>query len=275
VLLACGLALSGVVAAATPLPAQEKRALEAPSAAGVDTATREHPGATTDRGPALASGSLLSVLRSGGPMLIPIGACSVLLLMFVFERQISLRRGRVIPRHFVKRFLQQVTAGELKPEEALDLCAQNQSAIAEVFAAAIKKWDRPSVEVEQAVLDTGERVANGLRKYLRLFNGIATISPLLGLLGTVLGMISAFHAIATSDAMGRPEQLAHGISQALLTTAGGLSVAIPAFIAYLYFASKVDRLLIEIDALGHELVEQIASDAWRVKPKARPAKRAA
>ena len=138
----------------------------------------------------------------------------------------------------------------------------------------MKKWNRPSVEVEQAVLDAGERVANGLRRYLRLFNGIATISPLLGLLGTVLGMISAFNAIASSDAMGRPELLAEGISQALLTTAGGLSVAIPAFIAYMYFTSRVDRLVIEIDMLGQEVVTAIASDAWRAKPKRKPAKAA-
>jgi len=135
-----------------------------------------------------------------------------------------------------------------------------------VFAAAVKKWNRPAVEVEQAVIDAGERVANGLRRYLRLFNGIATISPLLGLLGTVLGMIQAFNAIATSsDAMGKPEVLAAGIGEALLTTAGGLSVAIPAFIAYMYFSSRVDRLIIEIDGLGQQAVSAIASDAWKGK----------
>lgn len=216
------------------------------------------------------SRNMLGILRDGGPMLFPILGCSVLLVMFVFERAIALRRGRVIPRHFVKRFLQQLDEDQLKPEEALELCQQNGSPVAEVFAAAVKKWERPSVEVEQALLDTGERVANGLRRYLRLFNGISTVSPLLGLLGTVLGMISAFNAIATADAMGRPEQLAEGISQALLTTAGGLSVAIPAFIAYLFFTSKVDRLVIEIDALGDELVTAIASDSWRGKATAKP-----
>ena len=134
--------------------------------------------------------------------------------------------------------------------------------MAEVFAAAVKKWGRPSVEVEQAIIDTGERVTNELRRYLRLFNGIATISPLLGLLGTVVGMIRAFNAIATVDAMGRPELLAAGISQALLTTAAGLCVAIPALIAYLFFVSRVDRLIIQIDALGQDVVGLIASDAW-------------
>ena len=210
--------------------------------------------------------SALAVVADAGPMLFPIVGCSVLLLMFVFERAISLRRSRVIPKHFVKLFLTELDEGQLKPEEALERCEQNESPISEVFAAAVKKWNRPAVEVEQAVLDAGERVANGLRRYLRLFNGIATISPLLGLLGTVLGMIRAFNSIASSDAMGRPELLADGISQALLTTAGGLSVAIPAFIVYIYFTSRVDRLLIDIDAIGQEVVSAIASDAWKAKP---------
>ena len=111
------------------------------------------------------------------------------------------------------------------------------------------------------MLDAGERVANGLRSYLRLFNGVATISPLLGLLGTVLGMIGAFNAIVQSGAMGRPELLAEGISQALLTTAAGLSVAIPALIAYLFFTSRVDRRVIEIDTLGEQVVELISAES--------------
>lgn len=214
---------------------------------------------------AIASNGYMGAVRAAGPMMFPILGCSVLLLMFVLERSISLRRRRVIPKHFVKLFLKELDEGQLKPMEALQLCEENRSPISEVFAAAVKKWNRPSVEVEQAVLDAGERVANGLRKYLRLFNGIATISPLLGLLGTVLGMIQAFNVIASSDAMGRPEFLAAGISQALLTTAGGLTVAIPAFIAYMYFTSRVDRLVIDIDALGQEVVGAIASDAWNAK----------
>lgn len=205
---------------------------------------------------------LVDVIIGAGPMMIPIVACSVVLLMFVLERAISLRRRRIIPKHFVKRFLTELDDGQLKPVEALQRCEENRSPISEVFAAAVKKWNRPSVEVEQAVLDAGERVANSLRKYLRLFNGIATISPLLGLLGTVLGMIRAFNAIASSDAMGRPELLAEGISQALLTTAGGLTVAIPAFIAYMYFTGRVDKLIIEIDGLGQEAVSAIAADSW-------------
>ena len=204
--------------------------------------------------------NLLQVLRDGGPLMIPIGICSVILLVFVFERAISLRRGRVIPRPFVKRFLQQLRDGQLGPESALELCDTNPSPVADVFAAAIRKWGRPAVEVEQAIIDAGERVTNELRKYLRVINGISTVSPLLGLLGTVVGMIQTFNTIAVGDAMGRPEMLAGGIGQALLTTAGGLCVAIPALIVYLYFVGRVDRLIMDIDGLGQSIVDIIAAD---------------
>ncbi len=218
---------------------------------------------------AIPTKNLLQVLKEGGPLMIPIGICSFILFVFVFERSISLRKGRVIPGPFVKRFLEQIREKQLEREQALKLCEENGSPVAEVFAAAVKKWGRPSVEVEQAIIDAGERVTNGLRRYLRLFNGITTISPLLGLLGTVLGMIRAFNAIVAAGAMGRPELLAAGISQALLTTAAGLTVAIPALIAYLYFVSRVDRLVIEIDALGQELVGLISADAWQTGQDAR------
>ena len=207
---------------------------------------------------------LLQVLQDGGPLMILIAACSFILCVFVFERAISLRRRRVIPRPFVKRFLSQLRAGQLDRDQALQLCAQNRSPVVDVFANGVKKWGRPAVEVEQAIIDAGERVTHQLRRYLRLFNGIATISPLLGLLGTVLGMIRAFNAIVQAGAMGRPELLAAGIGQALLTTAAGLSVAIPALIAYLFFGSRVDRLIIEIDALGQQIVDVISADAWEV-----------
>ena len=163
-------------------------------------------------------------------MMIPLFACSFIMLVFVFEKVISLRRGRVIPAPFVNRFLPQLREGKLDRDQAFELCQESKSPVADVFAGAVKKWGRPAVEVEQALIDAGERAAHRLRRYLRLFNGIATVSPLLGLLGTVFGMIHLFNAIATADAMGRTELLAGGISEALLTTAAGLGVAMPAML---------------------------------------------
>src|SRR5262249_19156695 len=153
----------------------------------------------------------------------------------------------------------QLREGELDQQSALAICEENSSPVAGVFAAAARKWGRPAVEVEQAILDSGERVANGLRRYLRVLNGISTVSPLLGLLGPVFGMISSVNSISTSSAMGKPELLASGIGEALITTATGLSIAVPALILYLWFLGRVDALIVQIDALGQEIVGIISA----------------
>lgn len=212
-------------------------------------------------GDAIPTASLLDMLVAGGPLLLPIVLASFLMLLVVFERTISLRRSRVIPRLFVKNLLLGLREQAISRDEALDRCEQSASHVAGVFMAALRKWGKPAVEVEQAVLDEGERTANSLRRYLRVVNGVATVCPLLGLLGTVWGMMEAFNAIAGSAAMGRPELLAAGISSALLSTAAGLFVAIPALIFYLYFVGRVDSLVMEIDARGQDLVNIISAEA--------------
>lgn len=213
--------------------------------------------------------NLWRILKTGGFLMIPITLCSVIMVAFVFERLVSLRTGRIIPKPFVTRILQQIREGQLDREQALILCEENGSPVAEIFAGGIRKWGRPAVEVEQGILDAGERATFGLRRYLRVFNTVYTISPLLGLLGTVTGMIRAFNTVAQSDALGRPELLASGISEALLTTAAGLTVAIPALLFYLYFTSRVDRLVIEMDSLGQELVHMISAEDLQNRQKPR------
>lgn len=205
--------------------------------------------------------SLFDSLVAGGPLMIPIVLASFAMMLIVFERMISLRRRRVVPRLFIERFLLQVRENALDRDHALKRCENDSSHIARVFAAAVRKWGKPAVEVEQAVLDEGERIANVLRRYLRVLNGVSTVSPLLGLLGTVWGMIQAFNVIASSPAMGRAEMLAGGISVALITTAAGLLVAIPALIFYLYFVGRVDGLVMEIDHYGQEIVNLISFEA--------------
>ena len=184
------------------------------------------------KGQLIGGKNLFEIMCQGGLLMAPIFLCSFVMLVFVFERAIALRRGRVIPAPFVKRFLHQLREGKLDRDQALDLCQESQSPVSDVFAGAVRKWGRSSVEVEQAIIDAGERVSHGLRRYPRLFNAIATLGPLLGLLGTVFGMIRLFNDISTSDAMGRTELLAGGISEAPLTTAAGLSFAIPALCVY-------------------------------------------
>jgi biopolymer transport protein ExbB len=214
--------------------------------------------------------SMFDMLIAGGPLVIPIIVASFIMLLIVFERFISLRRKRVVPRLFVERFLLQLRENALDRNEALTRCEEESSHVARVFAAAIRKWGKSAVEVEQAVLDEGERIANVLRRYLRVLNGVSTVAPLLGLLGTVWGMIQAFNVIATSPAMGRAEMLAGGISVALITTAAGLLVAIPAMVFYLYFVGRVDQLIMEIDHQGQEIVNLISHEAIEERKSARP-----
>ena len=216
---------------------------------------------------------LTDIVKSGGPLMIPIGICSFILVVFIFERFIGLRRGRIIPGPFTKRFLEQLRDGDLDRETALQLCERDKSPMANVFKAGVLKWGRSAVEIEQSVLDEGERSSNHLRKYLRLINGVATVCPLLGLLGTVLGMIHAFDSIATvsSSATDPKALIATGISQALLTTAAGLSVAIPALIAYIFFCSRVDKHVMEIDELGMKVVNLISAEAILERDPARQA----
>ncbi len=152
---------------------------------------------------------------AGGPLMWPIALCSVIVVAFSVERLVVLRRRRVIPRDFVKRFIEHLESGQLDRATALALCEQNGSPIAEVFAHGVRKWGKPSVEVEQAIIDGGERQVGQLRRHLRILNTIATVSPLLGLLGTVQGMIKSFNSIAASPAMvGKSEKLAEGIGMA-------------------------------------------------------------
>lgn len=242
--------------------AQESPAGEPPITI-VEKSDSTPPGANENEG-TIQVRDLWSIIKAGGPLMIPIALCSFILLVFVFERSMSLRRGRIIPKPFVTRFLQQIDEGELDRQTALELCEENASPVAEVFGSAVRKWGRPSVEIEQAVIDSGERITNGLRRYLRVINGVATVSPLLGLLGTVVGMIKSFNQMAVTD---QPELLAQGIGEALLTTAGGLSVAIPALIFYLFFVSRVDRLIIDIDAMGQRVVDAISAEELESKGK--------
>lgn len=219
--------------------------------------------------------NLLQIFQAGGPVMYPIALSSLLLFAFTFERMVSLRRNRNIPGPFVTRFLEQLKDGHLDRDSALKLCEENRSPIAQVFAGAVRKWGRPSVEVEQAVIDSGERAVTDLRKYLRLINAISNLAPLLGLLGTVTGMIGSFNTIATASAMGKPELLAAGIGEALITTAAGLFVAIPATIIYLYLVSRVDKLIADIDALGQKVVHIISMEALQAESQSRSKKKAA
>ncbi len=196
---------------------------------------------------------------------------SIIALWFAIERMVVLRRTRVIPPNFVEPFLDSLEQRKLDEANATDLCEKNASPIAAVFLHGVHKWGRPSVEVEQAIIDGGERQVGQLRKHLRVLNGVATVTPLIGLLGTVIGMIQAFNDIASSGAMGKADQLAAGIAIALLTTAFGLAIAIPSLIMFMYLSGKVENLVIEMDELAQRVVRQISAEA--VASRRRPSGR--
>ncbi|QEF99599.1 Biopolymer transport protein ExbB [Stieleria maiorica] len=204
--------------------------------------------------------ALIGKVMSGGWLMMPLAICSLVVLSLSFERLVALRRGRVIPRPFVQRFTECVEDGVLSYDEATELCKEFDCPVSEVFRAALRRWGRPMFEIEQAVLDAGDRVSDGLRKYLRVFHAISNVAPLIGLLGTVIGMIDAFEVISDQSSIGRPETLASGISMALMTTAGGLAVAIPAYLAYMYFSSKSDRYLGEIERLCQRVIDCISAE---------------
>ena len=202
----------------------------------------------------------VSKIAQGGWLMLPLAICSLIVFALSMERMVALRRSRVIPRPFVRRFTECVEDGQLSYEEATDICKEFDCPVSEVFRAALRRWGRPMLEIEQAVVDAGDRVADRLRRFLRVFHAISNVAPLIGLLGTVFGMIEAFDMISSQDSIGRPEALAGGISTALMTTAGGLCVAIPAYLAYMYFSSKSDRYLGEIDKLCQRVVDSISAE---------------
>jgi len=271
-LVLCAAALPSIAAAQNP------RAW-----AGAESAAREplrvaatppaaDPPADAEREGLIPTGNLLSTIRDGGILMVPLIGCSFLLAAFGFERLVSLRWNRVVPKLFVSRFIEQIQAGALSRGEALDACEENGSPAARVFAAAVRRWGRPAVEIEQAALDACEREVNHLRRYRRVFNGIATVGPLLGLLGTVFGLIRSFNDVAGAGAMGRPDLLARGFGEALITTAMGLLVAIPAMVLHWVFTSRVDRLAMRLDETCQQVIDEISLEATAEPPrrKSRP-----
>lgn len=196
--------------------------------------------------------------------LAPFVIASIVMVWFTLERLVVLRRGRVIPKTFVKQFLADIKAEKLDQQTALAACEKNGSPIAGLFVFALQKWARPSVEVEQAVLDGGERIVARLRTHVRVLNTISVIMPMVGLLGTVGGLIGAFNKMATENAMGNIEVLASQIAIALLTTAFGLGIAIPALTIYIYLCGRVESLVMQMDELGQQVAFMVSMEGQQL-----------
>ena len=196
-------------------------------------------------------------LIKGGSIMIPIGICSVVALGVFLERVWSLQRRRIIPDGFVRRIEDLI--GETRVKDALLLCQEAKNPMANVMAAALRNADRPRERVKEAVEESGKMEGALLERYIEVVGTCAAISPLLGLLGTVLGMIEVFQGVEVGG-LGDPAFFAAGIWKALITTAVGLAVAIPAYIFYKYLLGRVDRILVEMQERSLRLVDLLSRD---------------
>lgn len=218
--------------------------------------------AQADAAPAAEAVEIQSIwdfVTKGGPMMIPIGIASLVALAVIVERFVSLRRRKVIPPGFLPSLRSALNDGSGNANRALEFCKTNGSPVANVFAAGIKRLHEPVALLEKHIGDAGEREVFKLRKNVRVLSVIASVAPLLGLLGTIFGMITAFQTVAMSaEALGKTELLAKGIYEAMITTAAGLSVAIPALIGHHWISAKIERLVTEIDQMTVDFVEEFA-----------------
>jgi len=206
---------------------------------------------------------VLDLIESGGWLMWPIMACSVVATAIVIERLWALRRQRVLPKELMERVRDWERMRKVPPQNMADLSAS--SPLGRLIAAGLSTQDRRREMIRESIEEIGRQVVHQLERYLNTLGTIASISPLLGLLGTVIGMIRVFNVI-TLQGVGDPTVLAGGISEALITTAAGLTVAIPSLMFYRYFRGRVDEFVVSMEREAVMLVEVLhASDAQQDK----------
>lgn len=204
-----------------------------------------------------ATPTILDMVEKGGVMMIPIGICSLIVVAIFLERVTIIRPSRVVPKQFVKSFHKVMVPGRWSQQDASELCKKNGSPAARFMNAGIEKLGHSHEIVEKHLGAQGENEVYTLRRRLRGLSVIAAVAPLLGLTGTIFGMIRAFQTVAASaDTLGRAELLAEGIYEAMITTAAGLLVAMPALVLFHWLMGRVERSARELDALGIEFMER-------------------
>jgi biopolymer transport protein ExbB len=197
---------------------------------------------------------MFEIVLAGGIVMVPIILCSVLALAIAFERTWTLRDQRVVPAELGDKVWQWVENRTLSDRQIVAL--QQHSPLGRVLAAGLANRHRDRAVMLGAIEDAGRHVVHDLERFLGALGTIAAISPLLGLLGTVTGMMRTFKAITVAG-VGNPAAMAGGISEALITTAAGLLVAIPALVAYRYLRGRVDALVIQMEKESIKLVQAI------------------
>ena len=199
---------------------------------------------------------LWDLLTRGGVLIYPIGLCSLVTVAVFIERLWHLQKSRIIPETFTKRIESLIVDGRVS--DALLLCQESSNPMANVFSAALSQKSLQRAEIKELVEETGKYEAAQLEKYIEILGTCAAITPLLGLLGTVIGMMSVFQQVEVNG-LGDPSLFASGIWQALITTAVGISVAIPAYIFYKYLQGRVDLLLLEMEERALKLIDKVCA----------------
>lgn len=197
---------------------------------------------------------MLEIIVAGGWLMAPLILCSILSLTIIAERLWALRRSQVVPVGMGEQVEGWAVRHELDRRHIDQL--RSGSALGRVLAAALVNRHRSRDLIKEAVEDTGRHVVYRLERFLNTLGTIAGISPLLGLLGTVIGMIKVFSAIL-AHGVGNANELAGGISEALITTAAGLTVAIPSFFFYRYFKGRVEEYVVSMEEQAINLIEAI------------------
>jgi biopolymer transport protein ExbB len=197
---------------------------------------------------------MVEIVKSGGWLMAPIILCAILTMGIILERFWTLQQKRVIPEDLTSKVWGWVKKDSLDQRQIQTL--HQGSPLGQILAAGLINRDRERSVMKDSIEDTGRHVVHELERYLDTLGTVAAISPLLGLLGTVFGMIEVFAAI-TTQGIGNPTVLAGGIAQALITTAAGLTVAIPALIGHRYYRNRVDTLVVNMEKEAIKLVEAL------------------
>ena len=200
------------------------------------------------------------IIQKGGPLMYLILLCSVISLAVIIERIIHIHKARIDTDKFMDKIANTIKRNKIM--EAVDMCDKTPGPIARILKSGILKHDRSRQEIRESIEDAGVFEVPKLEKNLGVLATIAHISPLLGLLGTVTGMVRAFQVIqakAISLNPVNPGDLAGGIWEALITTVAGLSVAIPTFVAYNYLVSRVGSIVLDMERSATDLVNILSA----------------
>ncbi|GMV90782.1 MAG: biopolymer transporter ExbB [Candidatus Hydrogenedentota bacterium] len=205
--------------------------------------------------------TLWDMLREGGLILAIIVGLSVVAAIMAIYCFLTVTPRREVPAQFIKRAHNQIRAGDLRG--AYQMCEDRDELIANVLRAGLKMHGHDRYVIQEAMESEGERGSAALWQKISYLNNIGTIAPLLGLLGTVWGMIGAFSAMALNDSEARSLVMAYNVAQAMITTAAGLMLAIPCMVMYYYLRGRVVKIVAEVEAQATEFIELLAGGAGR------------